>query len=266
MRNLERLDRGEWPGVLPATAAALLVLSVCPAAPVHAGRKDEKRAAAQLKVAHTLYQAGRLREALGTVDRLVEEEPRSVPAHLLRGMILYNMDQQVGALAEFDRTLDLDPRHTDARIYRGSALANLRRNDEAMAEYEKALLDLTYPQPERIHVNIGMLHRVMGNAEQAIASLRKAVAMNGSYAPAYYELGVTYEGLGRNAEALRAYQDALVGMEDRAELHLRLGKAHLAAGDVLKAKEHFEKVTRLAPNGPEAAQARDQIAAIQPPS
>ena len=248
------------------TLTVSLALAVGSVAPAFAGKKEDKQITAQLKLGYSLYQSGRLREALGTAERLVKESPRSVEAHLLRGMILYNMNEQKDALIAFDRTIALDQNHTDARIYRGSALANLNRLDEAMAEYQKALEDLTYPQPERIHVNIAKLHRSGGQPQKAIESLQKATSFNMSYANAWYELGLIYDEIGKPAEALRAYQDALVGMDDRPELHLRLGKAHLAAGNLLKAREHFQKVTHLAPNGPEAAQARDQIAALRTPS
>ena len=51
-----------------------------------------------------------------------------------------------------------------------------------------------------------------------------------------------------------------------ADLNLRLGLALAKSGNRPKAKEHFEKVIKLAPDGPEAAQASDAIRKLQPAS
>ncbi len=255
--------RGRILGLGAALAAMLLVLAFTPAV---AGDQPDKKATSHMRLAQNLFDAGRLGEALSTVDKALDEDRKYVQAHLLRGMILYRMGQMQEALKEFDRTLSLDKGYTDARIYQGSVLANLKRNEEAMKAFDEALTDLTYPWPERIHVNIGMLYREMGQPDKALESLKKAVNLNPSYARGYYELGVTYESMGRSNDALRAYQDALVGMEESPDLNLRLGLALLRSGKPGKAREHLEKVIKLSPDGPEAAQARDEIKKIQNPS
>ena len=245
-------------------APALAVLPVS-TEPVMAGRdKAEKRAVSQLKLGHTLYEAGRLGEALTAVRKALKEKPKYVQAHLLRGMILFQMDAIEDALAAFDKTLRLKKDYTDARNWKAFALVQLERYEEAMQEYERALEERTYPNPEKIHCNIGMLHRLQGNSDAALESLQRAVNLNQSYARGYYELGITYDQLGRDKDALKAYQDARVGLDDDPTLNLHLGLALLKTGDGPGAKEHFEKVIKLAPDdSDEAEQARDQIAAIE---
>ena len=135
-----------------------------------------------------------------------------------------------------------------------------------MSEYNKALEDLTFPTPEVIYLNIGKLYRLKGNNDEALANLKKSVTMNTSFAAGYYELGKTYEKLGKDSDALKAYQDALVGMDENPDLNLRLGLALAKAGNGTKAKVHLEKVIKLAPDGPEATQARDAIRKLQPTS
>ena len=224
----------------------------------------EERAQAQLKLAHSLHDAGRLGEALSTVGKALDQMPRYPEAHLLRGIILFQLDAVEEALGNFDKTLDLDKKNTEARNWRAFALVQLERFDEAMAEYKRALEDLTYPTPEKIHCNIGMLHRLMGDSRTALVSLRKAIELNPSYARGYLELGITYDGLGRDDEALEAFQNAQVGLEEDPGLNLRLGIALLKAGKNTMAREHFEKVIRLAPgDSQEAAEAKNRIAMME---
>jgi superkiller protein 3 len=228
--------------------------------------KPRERAASHLKVAQSFYMAGRYGEALSSVESSIREDSSYVPAHQLRGQILVSLDKLEDAVKEFDRALQIDKKYTEARNWKGYVLVQLKRNDEAMAEFKKALEDLTYPTPEMIHLNIGKLHRLMGHNDLAVASLKESVSLNPSFASGYYELGVTYEKMGKDPEALRAYQDALVGMDNSPDLNLRLGLALAKSGNAPKAKEHFEKVIKLAPDGPEAVQARDAMKKLQPTS
>ena len=247
---------------------SFLITILMAMAPLAAAEKQsvEKRAASHLKLAQNLYMSGRYGEALGTVEKSLKESPKYVPGHQLRGQILVSMDHLDEALKEFDRTLQLDASYTEARNWKGYTLVQLKRYDEAMKEYERALGDKTFASPEVIHLNIGKLHRLQGDADAAIASMKKAVELNPSFARGYFELGMTYEQLGRDDDSLRSYTDALVGMEESPDLNLRLGLALLKKGDSVKARERFEKVIRLAPDGPEAAKAREQMGRIQTPS
>ncbi|HEY3174379.1 MAG TPA: tetratricopeptide repeat protein [Candidatus Polarisedimenticolia bacterium] len=247
-----------------ASAAALLLAAL----PLLAAEesKSDKKAASQLKVAQSFYDTGRYGEALGAVEQMLKEDRRYVPARRLRGQILVSMDALDEALEEFDRTLKLEPGYTEVRNWKGYTLVHLGRYDEAMREFQKALEDRTFPSPEVIHLNIGKLHRLQGRTDAAIASMKKAVELNPSFARGYFELGMTYEQLGRNEESLKSYTDALVGMEESPDLNLRLGIALLRTGNAPKAREHFEKVIRLAPDGPEATRARDEIRKLQSPS
>jgi len=228
--------------------------------------KHPKFASSHLKLASTMFDAGRYPEALSTVDAALAADNKYVPGHQLRGQILFAMDEVDEALKEFSRVLDLDKNYTEARNWKGYALVQLQRFDDAMAEYQLALKDLTYPTPEKIHLNIGMLHRLQGKMDPAIQSLQKAVSLNSSYARGYYELGVTWEQMGKNKEALRAYQDALVGMDQSADLHLRIGLALIQAGEQTKARQHLERVRRISPDGPLAARADEEIRRLNNPS
>ena len=253
-------------GLIAVSVVLTLLVAAIPPLPAAQKQSAEKRAAAHLKLAQNLYMAGRYGEALGTVEKTLNEDPRFTQGHQLKGQILVSMDLLDEAIKEFDRTLQLDQNYTEARNWKGYALVQLKRYDEAMKEYNRALEDKTFPSPEVIHLNIGKLYRLRGENDAAIASMKKSVELNPSFARGYFELGMTYEQLGRNEESLRSYTDALVGMEESPDLNLRLGMALMKKGDNAHAKERFEKVIRLAPDGPEATKAREQIGRIQKPS
>ena len=259
-------DGGGHRGAIAASILTMVLVTMVPPLAAAEKQSDEKRAATQLKLAQNLYMAGRYGEALGTAEKALKADSKFVPAHQLKGQILVSMDLLDEAIKEFDRTLQLDSSYTEARNWKGYALVQLSRYDDAMKEYSKALEDKTFASPEVIHLNIGKLFRLKGDTDSALRSMKKAVELNPSFARGYFELGMTYEQLGRDDESLRSYTDALVGMEESPDLNLRLGMALMKKGDNARARERFEKVIRLAPDGPEAAKAREQIGRIQTPS
>lgn len=209
----------------------LMILLLIAWAPLAlAGKKaPDRRITTKLKLAQSFYLNGRNGDALRTVNGVLKESSRYVQAHQLRGQILFTMNEVEDALAEFDRALRLNKNYTEARNWRAYALVQLERYDEAMEEYERALADLTYPTPEKIRTNVGMLYRLRGQYDKAIVSLQKAVQLNPSYTKGFYELGITYREMGNGG----------------------------------KAKEYFESVIKLAPDTPVAGQARDQIEQLQ---
>lgn len=202
------------------------------AAPAHAKKEPTKRQSAMVKLAQNYYLNNRLAEALTTVEDVLKEDPKYLEARQLRGQILFGLDAIDDALAEFDRVLTLDKAYTEGRNWRAFALVQLGRYDEAMVEYDKALKDLTYPSPEKIHANKGMLFRLMKRNDEAIASLEESVRLNPSYVKGFYELGVTYA----------------------------------VSGDMAKARKQFEDVIKMAPNAPEARMARDRLDRMVTPS
>ena len=214
-------------------AVAILIVLLAMTAPAAAAKKDPtKRASSKVKLAQNFYLNNRLPEALSTVEEALKEDPKYVEARQLRGQILFGLDAIDDALSEFERVLTLDKNYTEARNWRAFALVQLGRYDEAMEEYDIALKDLTYPTPEKIHANKGMLYRLMKRNYEAIESLEESVRVNPSYVKGFYELGVT----------------------------------HSMSGDQEKARKYFENVIKLNPQAPEARRARDRLDRMAAPS
>jgi len=219
---------GRRRGLAAGITIALVILL---AAPAFAGKKKEekeRRISTSFKLAQTYYANNRYGEALDKVQEILAMDPKYAPAHQLKGQILFSMEEIQNALVSFDRVLKLDKKYTEARNWKAFALVQLERYDEAMMEYERALKDLTYPTPEKIHLNIGMLHRLMGENDKAVTSLEESVRLNPSYVRGFYELGVTHQSMGNTGQARR----------------------------------YFESVIKLAPEAQEAAMARDELAKL----
>jgi len=213
-------------------ALALPLAALAMTTPATAKKEPSKKLTSKVKLAQNYYLNNRLAEALSTVDEVIKEDGKYLEARQLKGQILFGLDAIDDALSEFDRVLALDKEYTEGRNWRAFALVQLGRYDEAMIEYDRALKDLTYPTPEKIHANKGMLFRLMKKNDEAIRSLEESVRVNPSYIKGFYELGVTWS----------------------------------MNGDQEKARKYFENVIKLNPEAPEARMARDRLERMATPS
>jgi Flp pilus assembly protein TadD len=91
---------------------------------------------------------------------------------------------------------------------------------------------------------------VLGGGMQAFASnlSEKVKAANERAARDYLKEGLLQAGEGRDAEAARAFRQALSIKPDWAEAHSLLGSALARAGNYHEAEEHLRKAVQLKPD------------------
>ncbi len=97
-------------------------------------------------------------------------------------------DIQKGSDA-YNKAITLKP--TDAGLHNnfGGALAKVRKYNEAQAEINKAV-ELDAAGAAKYYYNLGAIYTNSGQAEQATAAFKKAIATDPNYGDAYYQLGV----------------------------------------------------------------------------
>jgi tetratricopeptide (TPR) repeat protein len=121
----------------------------------------------------------------------------------------------------------------------------LRRPDEAVAAFEAALPLL--PKDASIRQRLGEIQRDLGYVDAALVSLREAVAVDPSSAPAWNALGMTLGGNERLSEAEEAFRAAIARDGTNHRYVFNLGLALVRQGRVREARPHFEKTLQLAP-------------------
>jgi chemotaxis protein methyltransferase CheR len=104
------------------------------------GRPPAPRAAgltALLADARRSASEGRLDDADRALDRILDLEPLSAPAHLLRALVLQERGRPDDALAHLRRCLYADPELLIGRFALGALLRQLGRHDRAAAELRR---------------------------------------------------------------------------------------------------------------------------------
>ncbi|MFH1681114.1 MAG: fused MFS/spermidine synthase [Candidatus Eisenbacteria bacterium] len=130
-------------------------------------------------------------------------------------------------------------RHEASRhIVRGLVYELRRETGRAEAEYGRAL-DI-YPDDPIAKSLVGQLH-------EGAFSFQSAIAAGTTDPRPYYQLGVTYLGQGRFAEAASLLEKALHLNPNQARAHLELARARLNVGDLAGARSSVDRALDLEP-------------------
>jgi S1-C subfamily serine protease len=92
----------------------------------------------------------------------------------------------------------------------------------------------------------------LGNYDNAVGYFENAVNRNPKRADAWVQVGYCKVKQGKNEEAIRAYQQALLLKPDAEEILNKLGDAYYYASRLPEAIETYQAATRLYPIGAEA--------------
>ncbi len=137
------------------------------------------------------------------------------------------------------QALALDPRYETAYIVLGDLLTQAGKVDEAVEVFRKAIdvrPDLYLP-----YYYYGQASARQGkeNCETGIQMLKKAIALNPSFAEAHYELGKALLQAGRINDSLAALKKSLDLKPELAQSHYQLGRLYQKLGNPALASEHF---------------------------
>lgn len=213
----------------------------------------------KVRLAQSYLEAGRAAEAVKVIEDAVADDPEN-PS-------LYNYFGQLGLLtgrlgkAEWalQEALRLDPHFTDAHNNLGAVYDRLGRKQDAEREFLACLKDPSYPTPEKVYLNLGILYRSEERLQEAITMFRKAVGIDPKYYQGHYELALTLEAVGRLEEAVREFEVAAPAYRNSGPYHYRLGFSYMRIGDEVKARENLQRVLEVSPGSESAAQADDLL-------
>jgi tetratricopeptide (TPR) repeat protein len=198
--------------------------------------------------------------ALPHFDRVVEQQPKDVPALVGRGQTLIALNRDADALVSFSAAVALDPtltelaqrvevlrfRGAEQGIGRARDAARAGRLDEAALAYTAAIA--ASPDSPFLYRELAAVERQQGNSDAALDHFRKAVALDATDAKSLVQIGELLEARADFDGATTAYTDA-AALEPSADLDRRLeglrDKAALARLPAeFRAIEQAAQVTR----------------------
>lgn len=254
---------------------------------------DPKNARALVVQSRLAIAAGRVDQALSTLDTAAASDPKEASVAMLRGLILHHLKHDsASARAAFRRAVELDPRSIDARsslvaqdiiagdleaarsqlkffkaLGKDNWLAALVEAQIAFAakNLESALQHIELAQKQvadnfQVNLLAGMIQLQKGMLNQAERSLSTALRQLPSSNAARQNLAQVYMRTGQVERALQTLEPLLASNESPANVHGMAGAAHMRLGDLEKAATSFVNAVRADPKDPTL---RTQLALAQ---
>jgi tetratricopeptide (TPR) repeat protein/2-polyprenyl-3-methyl-5-hydroxy-6-metoxy-1,4-benzoquinol methylase len=180
-----------------------------------------------LALTNVRYQKGKLAEADTLCGRVLGIEPRSAPAHYLRGMIASQRGRSLDAIAHLVQAVSIAPQVAAAH----QALAEAYRMAERLIDAERHYRIVAELHPGAItFLNHGNAVMVLGQPAKAANIYEAALYYDASLPELYLALGRSYAALDRR-EAIGAFGNAVRLRPDSVEAHEGLLDACLGVGD-----------------------------------
>jgi TolB-like protein/tetratricopeptide (TPR) repeat protein/class 3 adenylate cyclase len=189
-----------------------------------AAEKEAKRAVAldpnsalsHFAYAHILSDQGHHQEAIAEIAHARELDPVFLLIRALEGMMLHHAGRNDEALTRLQKALELDSNFWVTHLMLGKVYTQQRKYPEAIAEFIKAR-ELSHGNSEAIG-SIGYVEALAGDKEKARVVLEELKALsNQRYIPPS-NVGLVYNGLGDQDEALSSLERACDERDARVTL------------------------------------------------
>lgn len=285
---LEALEpNGSGPAETPETVAARAQLLTELKRHEEAAREYEKllamrphSAEAHYQSGVCLYQLGRYPDALPHLSRAVELDATHAQAHLVKGICLLHLKRPEESLEAFGKCLEKSPGLEAALLGKGVALQLTWEFDEAVEVYEQVLrrnpncdeaasnlialgmqrkdYTLVREQAQKLMARGGPSQAALeglstaafaeGNYEEASKHYSRLVELNPRNYDYWFNLGVTYQKMGKLLDSAAAYQNAASLRPDATAAHINLAAVHHEMGDLQGSRQSLEAALAIAPD------------------
>jgi tetratricopeptide (TPR) repeat protein len=250
------------------------------------GRKYEAKTSkdgtyTQVGLAAGVYTVTATKEGVGTSKGNINVRGGRVPANFVLGLTAgeeltkaFNAGVAASAAGNFDEAivqfteaLKTNPQCADCYYNIGVANADKKDWEKAEEAYKKAIE--IKPSAEAYN-GLVSVYTSQRKVEEAAAAGKKASELTpattgGAANPdATYNQGVVAFNAGDMAEAKKQFQATVAAKPDHAEAHFRLGNVFVGEGNFADAVKEFETYLMLAPSGPNAKTAQDNVTALKP--
>lgn len=205
--------------------------------------------------------AGKLEAALVAFDRALAKDGSLPGAHFFKGSILGKLGRRTEAKAELERELKVTPRSTAARYALALVLRELGEKEQAAATLVDLLAIAADDVPARVLLVTTYLE--LDRPNDATLEIVKLPSGDKGTAPLAHNVGLAFFKKGQDSQCVRALQIALKADRDHAPSWYLFGLARVRQQRGDDARENLERYLELAPDGPDAAEARRIVAQLR---
>ncbi len=182
--------------------------------------------------------------ALAYADSAEMRVPDSPDAHFLRGRTYADLGNLSAADSAYESVIALRPDYPGVWHNRGNSAFRQQQYGAAISYYHKEIDLHPAPLPWR---GIGRAYVEVGNVDSARFAFEQALAIDTTYAPAHFNLALSYEDEGNLETALSHAQQALALHPQDLDFRYLVGSYQLKLGQNDEAVEHLLTVAEARP-------------------
>lgn len=225
-------------------------------------------AVAHFKIGIGHETAGRYREAVWSMQKVIEMDPSYVPAYNELGVLYCRLSQYAEAASAFKVAINYEPHQPAAFANLGTAYFLLGRYADA-AEYLRDAIQLD-PNFEIAQNNLAQALLKTGHYQEAIDCISQVIQQQDrDVAPLYNDIGVAYSHLKRFHDAANYLHKAIQVQANYALARYNLGLVSLRTNDRNAAYDQYVALKSLDRNLADELYARmsaNKILQVEPGS
>lgn len=173
------------------------------------------------------------------------------------------------AITAFNQAIALNPSCFGCFSAMGNAYTQNKEYDKAETAYKKAVeIKADYADA---YAGLANIYNAQHKFDEAAAAGAKATELSAAGGAAagggnpenLYNQGVISWNAGKVADAKKAFESAIAANPNHAESHYQLGMVLVNEGNLAGAAGEFDTYVKLAPDGPNAAQAKALVAQLK---
>ncbi len=226
----------------------LAIMVIFMSLPACSNKKEIAQAKAEKDLAEAYMLSGKLTEALRTLLKSIELNPKDPVAHNTLGLVYSAKNAHDRAIKHYKIALDLDPDFSEAANNLGVVYIHQKNYSEAIRLFQKIQKDLLYKTPHYPLANLAWCYYCLEKYNQAEGYYIKALKIQPKFINALRGLGMTYNKINQFELSERFFLKALTHGTDNPASHYYYAEALVNMGKLKKAKHHYLKVIKLLPN------------------
>jgi type IV pilus assembly protein PilF len=197
-------------------------------------------------------------------EKLTPDDPK---VHYLLGISYYGKGLSDMAIAEFQRALTLKPDDTEAHNYLGAIYMEKGRWDDAIAAFNRSLANILSDTPSASLYNLGRAYYEKREYDRALKYYREAAEKEPDNALMTWiekNIGMCLYAKGETEEALRHFQKSLTLAPSLVESHYWIGLCYQRLKRQADAVAAFQNAIRLAPESEFGKKAKESLKKLVP--
>ena len=193
---------------------------------------------------------GHCDEVAGKFEDAASTQPKFAEALYMAGLANERCGRKDKAQSFYDQALRANPKFCKARVY--VALAHLAGGQASQAEREFAQSVQDDPQCTEGYVNLAILQRKRGTEgnKEALSNLRRALAIDAQYLPAFNEMALLYLSEAADNEKKLDLAEVVCSQAQKinanyAPIYNTWGLIDLRRSKIIDASAKFQKASEL---------------------